>query len=131
MVISGGIMLTDGHRPLIVTFMGTTTSRTYVTGEHTPGPWVWESLPGRRGNYRRTLLGGSPRVKVLSQDPDIIGAYEVDEKLIAAAPDLLAALILCRDQLVSVGQELGELSLASDVDALNAADAAIAKATEQ
>jgi hypothetical protein len=62
----------------------------------TPGPWTWESVPGARGKKRRILTGGTKsRSKILTLASDCVGMDSADARLVAAAPDLLAACRLC------------------------------------
>jgi hypothetical protein len=67
--------------------------------DHTPGPWTWDELPeGRSG----LLLGpGVSSVLDISDDWTCKLPNEADAHLIAAAPDLLAALentLICVDE---------------------------------
>jgi hypothetical protein len=70
---------------------------------HTPGPWAWHKLK-EKANERdcfnaleRSPAGDNPVLtyQTLSKDPQtdtVIEVSEADAQLIAAAPDLLAAL---------------------------------------
>lgn len=91
--------------------------------EHTPGPWGWDS---RNGNhYLISCAPNPPQVIVLGWPAGLQitdDSYgRADAALIAAAPDLLAALkeICAADDIKS---------LAGIVTALSSAKAAIAKA---
>jgi len=55
---------------------------------HTPGPWAW----GTDHAGRTDLLGMQGRI-VLEHDYFVICESDADAKLIAAAPELLEALI--------------------------------------
>lgn len=78
--------------------------------KHTPGPWDIADIDwDMRGNARYSLAG----IKKVSA---------ADARLIAAAPDLLAALKEARDYVVDYGSER---MMAPVVEAI---DAAIAKA---
>ena len=54
---------------------------------HTPGPWKWDNHGDLRGKGRNAVINPGLRRDVLSAVN-----YEEDARLIAAAPDLLAAL---------------------------------------
>jgi hypothetical protein len=56
-------------------------------GDHTPGPWKWDNHGDLRGKDRNAVINPELRRDVLSAVN-----YEEDARLIAAAPDLLAAL---------------------------------------
>ncbi len=61
----------------------------------TPSPWRWESIPGARGKKRRVLMGGTPgqpQHKILTQASDCVGTDAMHEGIIAASPEMLAAL---------------------------------------
>jgi len=59
---------------------------------HTPGPWTLASLPTKSGRNRRGLCGGGRRICDISiyDERDAANA-----RLIAASPELLAALRMC------------------------------------
>ncbi len=70
---------------------------------HTPGPWEWLTLFGSSELVAyikgETFLNGQPRYKITADDGSACGEYNAiidpdspDARLIAAAPDLLAAL---------------------------------------
>ncbi len=86
---------------------------------HTPGPWLWRW----KDNSLRRAGDGKPYeytaevVLRLAEDAEVSDA---DDRLIAAAPDMLAALILARGH-------LGDGFYHSE--AREAVDFAIAKAT--
>lgn len=84
-----------------------------TAASHTPGPW--SLLPV--GNNRRLIDPGIGEVYGLGRTPD------ANARLIAAAPDLLAAL---QDML----DLMGPLSDVAHIRRKNAARAAIAKATQ-
>ncbi|MDP3627121.1 MAG: hypothetical protein Q8S12_11015 [Hydrogenophaga sp.] len=69
-----------------------------MTAQHTPGPWHWESDevkgdPTGRVRYQVVALGKTvTRVYYSSYEGGQTNA-EADARLIAAAPDLLAALV--------------------------------------
>ena len=87
---------------------------------HTPGPWVWDSTvwdydPKQDAPWLVTEVSGE---RVLHGE--IQCSSEANARLIAAAPDLLAAL----------QRLMGETTTMQDaMDAANQARAAIAKAT--
>ena len=88
---------------------------------HTPGPWVcYADLPSTEPDWH--IVTTSNRLRVLA-NVHIEPGNKTDEanaRLIAAAPDLLAALLGCIPQL-----ELGN----GEAEHVKAAHAAIAKAT--
>jgi hypothetical protein len=57
-------------------------------GQHTPGPWTWE----RDDSGWADVLVGAGGAVVLDADDTVSPVLEDDARLIAAAPDLLAAL---------------------------------------
>lgn len=68
--------------------------------EHTPGPWrVLSAAP----NHSLTINSARGQYIGLAGLQDN-GAHEANARLIAAAPELLAALELLRDQAVERGQ---------------------------
>ena len=77
---------------------------------HTPGPWEWSG---------RWLVGKGKMILWYTTADDGVHANPEDARLIAAAPDLLEALV--------------EISECPEIDALDMkriADAAIAKAVQ-
>lgn len=95
---------------------------------HTPGPWAVElPEPGmlcRQDTYVRANQWGS--VALCSIDfslPNCVEQQKANALLIAAAPELLDALVLARRLLM--------LSTVASLPELNQMDAAIAKATNQ
>ena len=87
---------------------------------HTPGPWEADA---EEGMVFRVLDGGE-------RDEDIATVWGSDEdaRLIAAAPDLLAAL----ERLLRAQQAVSRIRVVDEGeydDAMDAASAAIAKAT--
>ncbi len=98
---------------------------------HTPGPWVVSFDATRYGIYRCEVIGGKPyRRTPIAWVPKLTTNHACDEaerqtilqdaRLIAAAPDMLAAL-----QLISDGPHDAE----AIADMLGQVRAAIAKAT--
>jgi hypothetical protein len=57
-------------------------------GQHTPGPWTWE----RDDSGWADVLVGAGGAVVIDADDTVSPVLEDDARLIAAAPDLLAAL---------------------------------------
>lgn len=100
-----------------------------AAGAHTPGPWKWwTSCSFRRLSSEATGRDGDVLHAVIQRGdghPDVHfpngGANGPDARLIAAAPDLLAAL----NALVFVAER--ELADPEDCGALHAAKDAIAK----
>ncbi len=96
---------------------------------HTPGPWQWY----HGGNHKALVRGGHSRVIMQrNSDGDILWA---DARLLAAAPDLLAALVGIMDQACVNGcaefeSADGEQHCVEHTEACEAARAAIAKATQ-
>lgn len=104
--------------------------------QHTPGPWIWmvndepvnPETYEAPGNYDNKELFGADKNPVVS-----CGEYDVvlnpaDARLMAAAPELLAALRDLTDQVEQLCAALpdGATDISTD-----AARAAIAKATEK
>jgi len=102
-----------------------------MSGQHTPGPWTYESdHTHRQYNIRMMghMIGGHictvnnlPTDVLASRDPGIAAA---NAALIAAAPDLLACAIKLRAM-------ADWLPHPHCVEVIEMADAAIAKATGQ
>lgn len=61
-----------------------------MSAAHTPGPWRWTERP-LTGRKVQILLGGTPERRIVTPDPRCVGPLGADTRLIAAAPDLLAA----------------------------------------
>jgi len=108
-----------------------------VTG-HTPGPWTVVVAPtGVRRIYRARADGHGTYCYPLAQcrsDPKPADTSEADARLIAAAPELIAAM----DDLAAFGildphptDDGGEASECGAAQARRAARAAIAKARGQ
>lgn len=110
----------------------------HTASSFTPGPW--HSKPGDVSGFKTS--SGLPGVYAQARASDdffILKIAELDTnvpyhevaanaRLIAAAPELLAALTKCRGLLRDYAWAGGDLHQV-DVDALHAADAAITKAT--
>jgi hypothetical protein len=90
--------------------------------KHTPGPWVAEI--GGQGSF---MIEDS-NARVLCQRAawysSMVDESEANARLIAAAPDLLAALIAIADQL----ERVGDTRRHKDGQYIDEARAAIAKA---
>jgi hypothetical protein len=71
-----------------------------MTAKHTPGPWSYEEAPPNEyGDVVAYVITGEKYfadVHVLTSDPDTSRA-EADARLIAAAPELLAAVLELRE----------------------------------
>ena len=89
------------------------------TPQHTPGPWI---AKGAEVFYRDTEI---VIADTLRSDFGF-GTENANARLIAAAPDLLAELIACEDQLRGV---TGALPGSDSAEVCDAARAAIARAT--
>ncbi len=90
--------------------------------EHTPGPW--HALAGndnQTGNYPAEVVNatGHPVAYIPRVDPATSGDHSFNAHLIAAAPDLLAAL----EELLS-----SDTDMSSHQSTLDKAEAAIKKA---
>lgn len=99
-----------------------------MTTAYTPGPWHWDCDPVKndptgRVRYQVTALGKTIAKTYYSSFEGGLTNAEADTKLIAAAPDLLAALEGCRDMI------LCECADGGYTPQVAAANAAIAKAT--
>ena len=97
---------------------------------HTPGPWNWD---GNVCDYDATQE--APWLVHADKYPPILGGQircvnEADARLIAAAPDLLAALKLARETLGRTNQGGGYTARESWPDTFFTIDAAIAKAVQ-
>ena len=100
---------------------------------HTPGPWIWR---GKSGSLHRVgegpyAYGDCVLAPTYEYDAGVdIIVSEADARLIAAAPDMFAALHQARGALLldhmvdAAGQPFGTTTVA-----LEAIDAAIAKIT--
>lgn len=94
---------------------------------HTPGPWNWFCSSLWNDDLEVSVLGVaglslSQAVVDGGEDGEWVPS-EADKRLIAAAPDLLAALIIARDR------ARGFMGDGADTLSLPEIDAAIAKAT--
>jgi hypothetical protein len=106
-----------------------------MNGKHTPGPWhVIKGLGiGRAATIAEVVVGNGEALKVKAyQDFDVDFDAEADAQLIAAAPELLEALVRLAsktEELVKHLQATDRLRPCFNLPALDAANAAIAKAT--
>ena len=90
-----------------------------MVAQHTPGPWLVlpdDDIPGHRE---------ADRVKIGSRDYDV--GSSANARLVAAAPDLLAALKLFRTKVYNAALCSG-MDHEWATEACSLADAAIAKA---
>ena len=107
---------------------------------HTPGPWRWmnpEALVADYGPRRAILTAGSlfaEHTLLTCGDDGRLRPLDIDEpnaRLIAAAPELLTALILCRsclnEEIIAAG-DLDHPTIRAHAKAAEQAAAAIAKA---
>lgn len=99
-----------------------------MSAKHTPGPWVRVELDAAPGVYRLRVVSESLDIDVCDlncdrNDVEAVDATDSDADLIAAAPELLAALKALADQFDRPG--LTQHFYQSQVDAIRAA---IAKA---
>ena len=91
---------------------------------HTPGPWSLSKtdryfyVRGAGGEYIQQYMVGA-------QKKSVNEVREANARLIASAPELLEALIKCRDELAGLPHSLGY-----DFTHLPALDALIRKATQ-
>ena len=98
--------------------------------KHTPGPWF---VTGSMTKYVEARIPGGLVQEVAACGPtQADGGYgdqqQANAKLIAAAPDLLAALQLALDALAHCAADRGYQTLQNK--AAHAANSAIAKATQ-
>ena len=91
--------------------------------QHTPGPWHPKGVI-RPQEQPLDIVGGISLVAIVPAQPTL-GKRAANALLIAAAPELLAALEACERSLASYAEENGD----GDLDECKAARAAIAKAT--
>lgn len=93
------------------------------TAEPTPGPWHWHKsrtqlhLHDGKSNCFSQVSMPSPH----NQDQEFAPLYEANAKLIAAAPDLLAACMAAKSLLVGDLEEPGRTVFWKCVAALNKA----------
>jgi hypothetical protein len=96
-----------------------------MTTKHTPGPWI---LAGESGTYAPVAAphGTLAAVRYLGSSPERVREEQANARLIAAAPDMLAALQEVRDAILDIlnGGDLRSLSVV-------ALDAVIDKATKE
>lgn len=109
--------------------------------KHTPGPWHFvQENAGLMSDHGYGLLHGSPGAGGWEENLFVsvgcssraegalgVGVPEANARLIAAAPDMLAALRDCRAGLVYIRASHGELYGVGFDRAIHAADEAIAK----
>lgn len=112
-----------------------TDSITTPVGGHTPGPWE-ACDPGDYGDFNgesRVILGDDRRIAVVHWSPRLNTAQsDANACLIAAAPELLAALVELLEPLERASALLVAAGKAADENAEAAFDrarAAISKAT--
>lgn len=88
--------------------------------EHTPGPWLYDGCV-------QIVEAERPHMRIcfLPSDHDEYASSKANARLIAAAPDLLEALIAISDQL----ERIGDTRPHKDGQFIDDARAAIAKAT--
>lgn len=105
-----------------------------LMAEHTPGPWRVSTLDARTVGPSRLLVCGGLQVQQLQAVAIVTlrtGETDANARLIAAAPDLLAALRLCRsainEEVIAAG-DLDHPTIRAHAKAAEQADAAIAKA---
>lgn len=91
--------------------------------QHTPGPWIFDADNYNLTNQRGDIVFGEDG----SQDMRLISPSKENARLIAAAPDLLDALVACECEL-SQNHGLAWSNRNAFLDAVNTARAAIKKA---
>ena len=106
-----------------------------MTTQHTPAPWKtgdsdWHTIVGPHTRFNSTHLVGIANV----EESDDSNEDASNARLIAAAPELLAALRAIKARIKGVWDDpdlvkFGELMVDSDEDILALAEAAIAQAT--
>ncbi|MCO7494743.1 hypothetical protein [Stenotrophomonas maltophilia] len=89
-----------------------------MSSKHIPGPWVIDKVSGGWGV--RAPNWGYVAIHDTSGLPHFDERQEANRRLIAAAPDLLEALVIAREYAAYAQAEPGDLALI---------DAAISKAT--
>ena len=96
-----------------------------MSDKHTPGPWEWDSNPCNYDPHNEAPWLWQAPWSAKESFPILTGGIKCgnksDANLIAAAPELLAALRQMRDAFIGTSVEV-------QADALRAARAAIAKA---
>ena len=101
-----------------------------VQPKHTPGPWGWKEGGVVFGGPMRHYVNGSAQdqIAMVCHMPPGAGDQSANAAIIAAAPDLLAALKDMREGWRYIRQHHGDLYGVGWDRAEKAADAAIAKA---
>ena len=100
------------------------------TAKHTPGPWkiTGRETLDRYGYQRVTIRGGIPD----AIDTIVtVGNNEANARLIAAAPDMLAALGLAYGELVTMGYAVDTQHQPQYQSTLRDIESIIAKATQE
>jgi len=110
-----------------------------MESKHTPGPWKVHPYVANSGKYNKCRDVGPSGIAVAQ----VIGAFEqptpgeeceANARLIAAAPDMLEALILARDMLITA-LEADDPAACTQMEwpesELNQINAAIAKAQDK
>lgn len=92
---------------------------------HTPGPWIWDGETLKAGGEHLPVYGACSPMSGGSW----IGEAKENSRLIAAAPDLLAALKDIVEAVAICGVEYGRTTEICQVNDFSAARSAIAKAT--
>lgn len=100
-----------------------------MTTQNTPGPWLQSCKAGNEFNGQSAIYS-----EANGQTISVVYTSGEDARLIAAAPELLAALQAIKSRINGVWDDpalmaFGPLSVNGDDDILELATAAIAKAT--
>ncbi len=96
-----------------------------MSAQHTPGPWKWHTPATTSARHPAYVTSGNSYIAALYHT-DNQGETHPNARLIAAAPDLLAALELCEGNISSLAAAHPNIYS----EWLAVVSAAIAKATE-
>lgn len=107
-----------------------------MSQKHTPGPWDYDRQLADNGDKSTEMIGRGGHINeavcIIPHDDITDAGYEevkANARLIAAAPELLEALKLCKAELRYYPGDTNKEGDALIDNAYNAAEAAIAKAT--
>lgn len=98
-----------------------------MSAKHTPGPWAVRVAANGSSVAVMELRSGAPVALAKSDHPNTKGRKVANARLLATAPDLLAAVIEARDLIA--GNRTGVEWKRACAAFVVAADAAIAKAS--
>lgn len=103
-----------------------------MSAQHTPRPWATEVDRFETHIIGSDFVGGSATIAtvyVRSNGPDAEDVTAANARLIAAAPDLLAALVIATESLCNLAEEARPTIKVEMYEAVRVSRAAIARAT--